>query len=285
VKENLWRLIAEDDQIATIKLDKNGLVDVRLFISIVDKSGKSNIVHLVLPFRDRPLSLRAEESVLAEFRRQHIEAIESRQRQIQFARSLARKWVENGFRVSLALGFPLGLLVTEALKPHKSEALPPGLTLGAVRAIPELVVTTKHTRTEVYRIERPTDIEQLLKETGVSREQLERLERQIVGRYLYLTTVKTVPLGSDQQVSNPKLQAYSGPISEEERLGIVFHVKLESQRNGNEFTFTYPLGTGETWWHPISLTDLFILTPPDGSLDIRYPQTSVQNLPSLLNIR
>jgi len=273
VKESLWRLIAEDSQVAVIKLDRNGLVDVNLFISIVDKSGKSNTLHLVLPFRDRPLSLRAEELVLTEFKRQHVEAIESRQRQIQFARSLARTWIENGFCVSLALGFPLGLLVAEALKPHKPSALPPGLTLGAVKAIkPELVVTTEHTRTEVYRIERPTDIEQLLKETGISREQLERLKRQTVGRYLYLVTVKTVPLGSDQQTLGSESRPYSQPIRQEERLGVVFHVQLETQRRGHELTFTYPLGTGETWWHPISLTELFFLAPPDGSLDIRFPK-------------
>ena len=72
-KESLWRLIAEENQIAVIKIDEKGFVDVSLFISIVDKSGKSNTIHLILPFRDKPLSLRAEELVLAGFRRQHVE--------------------------------------------------------------------------------------------------------------------------------------------------------------------------------------------------------------------
>lgn len=286
VKASLWHLIAEEDQVAVIKLDKNGAVDVSLFISIVDKSGKSNTVHLVLPFRDRPISLRAEELMLADFKRQHVEAIESRERQIRTIRSQAQWWVEINFRFVLTLGFPLGIFLAEALTPPKPEALPPGLQLGGAKALsPELVVTTEHTRTEVYRIERPTDVEHLLQKTGVSKEQLERLKRQLVGRYLYLVTVKTVPLSADQQTTHPEPEVYRRPIREEERLGVVFHVQLESQREGHKLTFTYPLGTGETWWHPISLTELFILTPPDGSIEIRYPRLPAQNRPLKVGTR
>lgn len=286
VKESLWRLIAEEDQVAVIKLDKNGTVDVSLFISIVDKSGQPNIVHLVLPFRDKPLSLRAEELMLADFRRMHVEAIESRLRQLQQTYWSSWRRIENGFRFAIALGCPLGLLMAEVFRPPTPSALPPGLQLGGVKAIaPEIVVTTEHTRTEVYRIERPADIEQLLRDTRVSQKQLERLKRQLVGRYLYLVTVKTVPLSSSQQPSHPSSQPYSRPISEEERLGVVFHVQLEAQRNSNELTFTYPLGTGETWWRPISLTELFILTPLDGSVEIRYPRPANQSRPSLVNPR
>lgn len=103
------------------------------------------------------------------------------------------------------------------------------------------------------------------------------LKRQLVGRYLYLVTVKTVPLKSEQQ-SQPKSQTHNRWISEEERLWVVFHVRLEAQRNRHELTFTYPLDTGETWWHPISLTELFILTSPNGSLKVRFPNPDLSNL-------
>ncbi|MFN4180473.1 MAG: hypothetical protein ACK4I8_09180, partial [Armatimonadota bacterium] len=262
MKESLWRHIAEDNQVAVIKIDENGHVDVNLFISIVDKSGKSNTIHLVLPFRDRPISFQAEELVLADFKRQHVEAIKMREQRIQFARWKAQEVINNCFRIALALGFPLGLLIERAFLPPLPEAAPPGMPpAGKAQPItPELVVTTEHTRTEVYRVSQETDVEQLLKEKGISQKQLERLKRQLVGRHLYLVTVKTVPLKSEQQ-SHGASRTYSQPIFEEERLGVVFRVRLEAQRNGHELTFTYPLGTGETWWHPISLTELFILTP------------------------
>lgn len=58
-KPSSWRLTAEENQTAIINLSENGFVDVHLFINLVDKSGKSNTVHLVLPFHDEPLSLEA----------------------------------------------------------------------------------------------------------------------------------------------------------------------------------------------------------------------------------
>lgn len=69
VKESLWRQIAEDNQTAVVKINGDGFVDVSLFISIVDKSEKSNIIHLVLPFYNRPISFQAEELVLADFKK------------------------------------------------------------------------------------------------------------------------------------------------------------------------------------------------------------------------
>ena len=167
-KEGLWRLIAEENQIAVIKIDEKGFVDVSLFISIVDKSGKSNIVHLVLPFRDKPLSLRAEELVLADFQEQHVRALEERVREIQFARLRAMRTIDNGFRLALVLGFPIGLLLTQ-FSALREGLIPPGLVMGsAQRLVPELAVTTEHTRTEVYRVEQPSDVEELLKRTEVS---------------------------------------------------------------------------------------------------------------------
>jgi len=273
-KEGLWRLIAEENQIAVIKIDEKGFVDVSLFISIVDKSGKSNIVHLVLPFRDKPLSLRAEESVLADFQEQHVWALEKRVREIQFARLRAMRTIDNGFRLALVLGFPIGLLLTQ-FSALREGVIPPGLVMGsAQRLVPELAVTTEHTRTEVYRVEQPSDVEELLKRTEVSQEQIERLKRQLVGRYLYLLTVKTVPLQTKSQSSSPRSQMGTAVVSERERLGVVFHVRLQASRNSEALTFTYPLGTGETWSNPISLTEIFVVAPSKGSLQLRFPQVN-----------
>ena len=273
VKEGLWRLIAEENQIAVIKIDEKGFVDVSLFISIVDKSGKSNIVHLVLPFRDKPLSLRAEELVLAGFRRQHVEALEERVREIQFARLKAIRTIDDGFRLTLVLGFPVGLFLWRQDLASSIRAIPPGIRLGSVQhLVPELVVTTEHTRTEVYRIEQPSDVEELLRKTEVSQEQLERLKRQLVGRYLYLVTVKTVPLQIKSQSPSARSQRQIAAVPESERLGVAFHVRLKASRNSEALTFTYPLGTGETWGNPISLTEIFVVAPSKGSLQLRFPQ-------------
>ncbi|MFA0784817.1 MAG: hypothetical protein YYHSYBAR_003208 [Candidatus Fervidibacter sacchari] len=278
VKEGLWRLIAEENQIAVIKIDEKGFVDVSLFISIVDKSGKSNIVHLVLPFRDKPLSLRAEELVLAGFRRQHVEALEERVREIQFARLKAIRTIDDGFRLTLVLGFPVGLFLWRQDLASSIRATPPGIRLGSVQhLVPELVVTTEHTRTEVYRIEQPSDVEELLRKTEVSKEQLERLKRQLVGRYLYLVTVKTVPLQIKSQSPSARSQRQIAAVPESERLGVAFHVRLKASRNSEALTFTYPLGTGETWGNPISLTEIFVVAPSKGSLQLRFPQV---NLPA-----
>ena len=257
-KESLWRLIAEENQIAVIKVDEKGFVDVSLFISIVDKSGKSNIVHLVLPFRDKPISFRAEELVLDNFRQQHVEVLEERVEEIQSAYAEAKQAIRNGFELILTLTFSLGLLWERSL---------PLLSLE-----PELIVTTEHTRTEVYRIEQPSDVEELLRKTEVSKEQLERLKRQLVGRYLYLVTVKTVPLQIKSQSPSARSQRQIAAVPESKRLGVAFHVRLKASRNSEALTFTYPLGTGETWGNPISLTEIFVVAPSKGSLQLRFPQ-------------
>jgi len=273
-KESLWRLISEENQIAVIKIDEKGFVDVSLFISIVDKSGKSNIVHLVLPFRDKPVSFRAEELVLADFRRQRVEALEKRVREIQFARLRAGRTIDEGFRLALIFGFPIGLLFYSALS-TRARAIPLGIVSGSAQHLaPELVVATEHTRTEVYQIEQPSDVEELLRKTKVSQKQLERLKRQLVGRYLYLVTVKTVPLQTKSQSPSARSQRQIAAIPESERLGVAFHVRLKASRNSKALTFSYPLGTGETWGNPISLIEIFVVAPSKGSFQLRFPQVN-----------
>lgn len=272
-KPGLWRLISEENQIAIVNISENGFVDVHLFISLVDKSGKSNTIHLVLPFYDKPLSLQAEELVLTEFRKRNVEPLEEREREIKLAILEAKRAIENDFRLTLVSGFPTGLLFWGRLLEETRKALAPGLHFGSGGAptlTPEVTVTTEHTRTEVYRVRQAEDVDKLLSDLKVAREQLDRLKRKFVGRYLYLVTAKTVPLKTNLQ-SSP-LRGSVGMVSESERIGVVFHVKLEASRNGQALTFTYPLGTGETWANPISLTELFILAPRDGSLQIRYPK-------------
>ncbi|MGQ9727284.1 MAG: hypothetical protein ACUVSC_02025 [Candidatus Fervidibacter sp.] len=272
-KPNLWRLIAEENQIAIVNLSENGFVDVHLFINLVDKSGKSNTLHLVLPFYDKPLSLQAEELVLTEFRGRNVEALEVREREIKLAISKARKAIENDFRLTLVFGFPTGLLFWGRLLKETGEALAPCLhsgSGGAQTLTPEITITTEHTLTEVYRIRQAEYVGKLLSGLKVAREQLDRLKRQFVGRYLYLVTAKTVPLKTNSQ-SSP-LQGHVGIVPESEQIGVVFRVKLEASRNGQALTSTYPLSTGETWANPIPLTELFILAPQNGSLQIRYPK-------------
>lgn len=104
----------------------------------------------------------------------------------------AQSVIENGFRWAHAFCFPPGLFVS--LLTGTRTALAPGLHGGAPPLAPEITVTTEHTRTEVYQVRQAEDVDKLLSDLKVAREQLDRLKRQIVGRYLYLVTAKTVTL-------------------------------------------------------------------------------------------
>lgn len=139
--------------------------------------------------------------------------------------------IENSFRWTHVFCFPSGLfaiLLTGTLT-----ALAPGLHDSAPSLTPKITVTTEHTRTEVYRIRQGEDVDKLLSGLKVTKEQLDRLKRQLLGRYLYLVTAKTVPLKTDLQ-SSP-LRGRVGMVPESERTGVVFHVKLEARRNGQAF--------------------------------------------------
>lgn len=266
-KLEVLRYLAEGNQIAVIAIDENGLVDVHLFVSLVDRSGKSNTVKLVLPFVDEPLDFKVAEMTLSNFTQQHTEPLRARIRNISLTFAQAIQQINDGWMVSTIAGAPLGVLfalVTRTARLLQEAA--PGLA-------PKAVIVTEHTRTEIYHIERPKDVDALLQGLDLPTEKLERLKHHLVGRYLYLVTIQTIPIPKSALTEHPSRRETRAFPSTETKvdLGVDFHVRLKARRNSKAWTFTYPLGTGETWWHPIPLTEVFVTAPSTSHLHLSYP--------------
>lgn len=264
-KFDVLRHLAQSHQIAVISVNDEGIVDVHLFITIIDRSGKSNEVRLVLPFVDEPLEFKATELNLSEFQKKHTEPLDLRIEQIEIKRKQVRELVNFYWNASLVMGAPcIAMFLPPIEHPIRPGQLVKALAPGV--ATPFAVIVTEHTRTEIYKIERAADIDLLLQKAKFPKEAIARTKRHL-GKFLYLVTIQTVPITPSS--AQPPTERPSE--REEDVLGVDFHVRLKATRQSRVWTFTYPLGTGETWLNPIELTQVYATASNSCRFLLSYP--------------
>ncbi|MBU1879936.1 MAG: hypothetical protein KJ734_13400, partial [Chloroflexi bacterium] len=223
---------------------------VDMFISITDTGDKSHTVTFVLPFPMEPQGFAAQEVRQREFDEQVTGPLD------RFIDEVRR--FEDEVRDRLLINALAGdLLVGQPLYP-----LAPVLLVGAIRPLtagapgPQQVVTTEHSRTEIYAVATQADLEALIAQAGLPAETTAKM-RRYVGRYLAIITIQTVPAPPDERGLNA--------------LGLHFSFTTAFEAKGDAFQYAYPLSTGDIWGHPIPLTRVYVVAPGGVGLDIAYP--------------
>lgn len=252
-----WYHLIEDQQIAVITLKSAQEADVDMFISITDASDESHTVTFVLPFPMEPRGFAAEEVQQREFDAQVTRPLDQFIAEVQGFTD----WVRGQVALCALAG---DLLVGQPLYP-----LAPVLLIGAFGPMMPLaagnaqqVITTEHSRTEIYNVATQADLEALIARAGLPKETADKM-RRYVGRYLAIITIQTVPAPKDRRGLNA--------------LGLHFSFTTSFEAAGDTgpadaFQYAYPLSTGDVWGQPIPLTRVYAVAPSGVAMDIAYPR-------------
>jgi len=263
---SVYYSIVEDQQIAVIDVKDTKNVAVDMFISLTDESNKSNDITFFLPFYTKPKDFNVEEKDSNAFAKEKTQPLDKFIRESSAWKDDAKSrilltavigWATSGGPVILALPFwQLGVFKTGGSSGIESAGLGGSFGQGIV---PEEIITTEHSRTEVYKVSAESDLEYLLSKSGLTEDAKAKI-RDYKGTYLYFISLKTIPSTVDQR----GYERDEGLNS----LGMHFSYKTEL-RDG---VYTYPLGTGKTWANPIKLTRVYVRNPRDLTVNIDYPK-------------
>jgi len=226
----LWAQLKEGQQTAVITLKDDGTVDVDLFVSLLDTSGQSYEVVFFVPLGAEPADFHVIEETSLAFDRKLTEELDEAIREGAQSKKdirlslLSAALVINGGWTSV-VWFPL-------------------LLSGcAAETTPMATYETESSRVDIYGLDENTDLEALINTTGLDssvRATLSRLSGQRVA-IVTLQTQPPLPGGDD-----------SWHPAGQPGIHLAWTTTLVPQSTTAEYS--YPLGTGSAWAHPIELT-------------------------------
>lgn len=246
---SLFYNVVEDQQIAVIDVKDNQRVAVDLFVSLTDKSNESHEIKFILPFNEKPLTFNVTEESSNSFSKRKTAELDSLITKYQTWRVDAKNNIlKNLFLVNAAFGNPLGSLLL--VQSSSSMAAMGG------RSHLEEIITTEHTRTEVYNVEEQGDLKAVLEKSGLP-ESVQATMMKFTGKYLYFITMKTIPSAGEGRGLN--------------NMGVDFSFQAQMTPKEGQYEYSYPLSTGAAWGNPIRLTRVYIKAPETVQLFVEYP--------------
>ncbi len=247
----LWTQLEEGQQTAVVTLDSNNTAHVDLFISLLDNSGESHEVVFFLPLGTEATGFNVVEKTSLDFDRELTKKLD------EALRSEAER--KNDVRFSLLVG---------SLPINGVWILPLTLALALVgcgpATAPEATFETDSSKVDIYGVNENTDLETLISTTGLDPSVKETLSR-LRGQKIAVVTLQTQPPAkdgdrADQPTGQPGIHLVW-------TTALVFH--------STEATYSYPLGTGAAWAHPIEMTGVYVVAPPGVDFTVQYPKLGI----------
>lgn len=245
----LWAQLKEGQQTAVVTLKGNNTVDVDLFVSMLDESGQSHEVVFFVPLGKDPTDFSVIEQTSLDFDQELTEELDE----------ALRKEAQSKRDILLSL-LPATLLINGGWMSPIGFAL---LLSGCAAAAPspEATYETDSSRVDIYGLNEDTDLEALINTTGLDSSVEDTLSR-LKGQRIAIVTLQTQPpLQGDDSSYHPVGQ--SG-------IHLAWTTELASQSAGA--AYSYPLGTGSAWAHPIELTRVYVVAPPGIDFTVQYPR-------------
>lgn len=249
----LWAQLEEGQQTAVVTLKSDNTVDVDLFVSLLDSSGESHEVVFFVPLGTDPMDFSVMEKTSLDFDKELIEELDDALR--KEARSKANVWLSllsatlltNGGWM-LAICFPLLLS---------------GCGWGGGGIQPEETYETDSSRIDIYGLDEDTDLEALVNTAGLDPSVRETLSR-LTGQRIAIVTLQTQPPLPDDG-GDPWYEPTGQP-----GIHLAWTTALVPQ--SGSVAYSYPLGTGSSWAHPIGLTRIYVVAPPGIHFTAQYPR-------------
>jgi hypothetical protein len=251
VGPHLWAQLKEGQQIAVVTLKDTNSAEVDLFVSMLDNSGESHEVVFFVPLGVDAADFRVVEKNSVDFDEDNTEGLdlifrENAQRQHQAIESLfAGTLLVNGVWL---LPFWLPMLLS-----------------GCAVSLPEATFETDSSQVSIFGLDDDTDIEALISTTGLDpsvRGSLSRLQGQRIAVVTLQTQPRVTDTGSDGR-------------SRDGEPGIHLSWTTAMIPGENGATYSYPLGTGDSWSHPIEMTRIYVFAPPGINFSAHYPELGV----------
>jgi hypothetical protein len=245
----LWAQLEEGQQTAVVTLKSDNIVDVDLFVSLMDNSGESHEVVFFVPLGTEAADFSVVEKTSLDFDYELIEELDEALR--EEAESKSNVWLS---------------LLPPALLTNGGWLLAVGLPLllsGCAGMItPEGTYETESSRIDIYGLDEDTDLEALINTTGLDPSVQETLSR-LTGQRIAIVTLQTQPpvSGEDDYWYEPTGQP---------GIHLAWTSALVAQ--SDSVAYSYPLGTGSSWAHPIALTRIYVVAPPGIDFTAEYPR-------------
>jgi hypothetical protein len=245
----LWAQLEEGQQTAVVTLKNDDTVDVDLFVSLLDNSGESHEVVFFVPLGTEAADFSVVEKTSLDFDEELIEQLdEALRREAERERNVLLSLLSPTLLTSggwmLALCFPLFLSGCAGMQPDDS-------------------YETESSRVDIYGLDEDTDLEALINTTGLDPSVRETLAR-LTGQRIAVVTLQTqppVPGDGDDGWWEPTGQP---------GIHLAWTTALVAQ--SDSVAYSYPLGTGSSWAHPIGLTRIYVVAPPGVDFTAEYPR-------------
>jgi hypothetical protein len=250
VPYDVWVNLKEGQQTAVITLKNEDTAKIDLFISILDTTSESHEVTFFLPLGTGAADFSVVEQGIHIFNAQTTVELDSSIRSYAFNKNLALNELFGG--TLLANGV---LLV-----PLWAPLLLSGCS--AVAPKPEATFNTSSSQISIYAIDENTDLEALVKTTGLDSSVQEVLSR-LRGQQIAVVKLRTQPQAEGTSASVEDSEAGEWGIH------MAWTAALVSIESGS--IYSYPLGTGASWSKPIELTRVYVVAPPGIDFDVTYP--------------
>jgi len=244
----LWAQLKEGQQTAVVTLNGNNTVDVDLFVSLLDNSGQSHEVVFFVPLGTAPADFNVVERTSLNFDQELTEELDEALRdEAQSKRDIGLSLLPAAMAINggwmLAVWFPL-------------------LLSGcAAEMAPEATYETDSSRVDIYGLNEDTDLATLISTTGLDPSVRETLSR-LKGQRVAIVRLQTQPpLSGGDDSWHPAGQP-----------GIHLAWTTALAHQSEPATYSYPLGTGSSWAHPIEITRVYVVAPPGVDFTVQYPR-------------
>jgi hypothetical protein len=247
----LWAQLEEGQQTAVVTLNDENTADVDLFVSMLDNSGESHEVVFFVPLGTEAADFSVVEKMSLDFDNELIQQLDEALR--EEAESKSNVWLS---------------LLPPALLTNGGWLLAVGLPLllsGCAGGVgpPEDTYETESSRVDIYGLDEDTDLEALINTTGLDPSVQETLSR-LTGQRIAIVTLQTQP-----PLSGDGDDYWYEPTGQP-GIHLAWSTALVAQ--SDSVAYSYPLGTGSSWAHPIGLTRIYVVAPPGTDFTAEYPR-------------
>jgi hypothetical protein len=248
----LFAKLKEGQQVAVVRLIDAKTASIDLFVSILDQTGESHEITYFVPLGTEASHLNVYEESSYDFNSSLTSSLDM---------ALFQDF-RQGQQVAQMLF--AGALLTNGiwLTPLWASLFLTGCAGSGPAPISSF--KTDSSEVSVFAIDQTTDIAALVSSTGLDPSVTETLKR-ISGQQIAVVKLHTQP-----QAATPEGTANSAGSQGDPGLHLSWMTSLIQGESGA--TYSYPLGTGASWAHPIEITRVYVVAPADLGFSVSYPK-------------
>jgi hypothetical protein len=247
----MWASFKETEQVAIVVLGDGNSAHIDLFVSMRNEGDEPQRVTFFIPIGVVSSNFTVAEKTSFQFDQALTEELD----QILEREAKRISDYRQSVRASLLLG---SLLVNGGWS--WPLWLPFILSSCATAPAPIATYETESSAIAIYDLERDVDLQALIDTTGLDPAVTETLSRY-QGQQIAIVELQTEPWAVEGGT-------YGTPVSQ---AGIHLSWDAELAPNENGMAYSYPLGTGGAWSHPIEITRVYVVAPPGIDFDTQYP--------------